>query len=124
MMSPSEPSTMRIRSKNAGITSLAKIIAKNKNIALATKTPRIRVLSFPNSLFTESRVNSFLNVLANAAIGIVRKFANCIKGITAPSSEGGTYLGTSQSPTNALSASAARQAKKSIKEYHQKSPIF
>lgn len=115
---------MRIRSKNAGIISRATMIAKNINIALAIKTPRIKVLSLPNSLLTDKRVNSFLNVFANAAIGIARKFANCIKGITAPSSDGGTYLGTSHSPTNALSASAARQAKKSIKEYHQKSPIL
>ena len=36
--------------------------------------------------------------------------------------DGGTYFGTSQSPTNAFRRSAARQAMKSISEYHQKSP--
>ena len=91
--------------------------------ALAIKTPRIRVFSFPNSFLIESCVSSFLKVLAKAAMGIARKFANCISGITAPSSDGGTYFGTSQSPTKAFSTSAKRQAMKSISEYHQKSPI-
>jgi hypothetical protein len=100
------------------------IIEMKRKIALAIKTPRIRVFILPNSWFTESLVSSFLNVAAKAAIGMARKFANCMSGITAPSSDGGTYFGTSQSPTKALSASANRQAQKSISEYHQKSPIL
>ena len=79
-------------------------------------------LSLPNSRPIESRVSSLRNVLANAATGMARKFAKLVSGMTAPSSEGPTYFGTSHRPTKALSTSAARHAQKSISEYHQKSP--
>ena len=102
----------------------ATTVAKKRNIAVVIKTLRIKVFSLPNSLFMERRDTSLRNVFAKAAIGIARKFANCVSGMTAPSSEGSTYFGTSQSPTKALSTSAARQAQKSISEYHQKSPSF
>lgn len=124
MIIPSDPSMMRMRSRNPGSVKRATIIAKKRNIAVAIKTPCIRVLSFPNSFSMERREISFRNVLANAAIGIARKLANCVSGITAPSSEGPTYLGTSHRPTKTFSISAARQAQKSISEYHQKSPSF
>ena len=55
---------------------------------------------------------------------MARKLAKLVSGITAPSSEGSTYFGTSHRPTNAFSRSAARHAQKSISEYHQKSPSF
>ena len=86
------------------------------------KIPLINVFSLPNSLPMERRDTSLRNVFANAAMGIARKLANCVSGITAPSSEGSTYFGTSQRPTNAFSRSAARLAQKSMMEYHQKSP--
>ena len=121
---PSEPSMIRMRSRNVGRVKRATIIARNRNMAVVMKTPLINVFSLPNSLPMERREISFRNVLANAAIGIARKLANCVSGITAPSSDGSTYWGTSQRPTNAFNTSAARQAQKSIREYHQKSPSF
>ena len=122
MTRPSEPSTILIRSRKAGRTKRAMIMARNRKTAVAAKTPRIRVLSLPNSLPIESRVSSLRKVLAKAATGIARKLANCVSGCTAPSSEGSTYFGTSHRPTKALSRSAARLAQKSMSEYHQKSP--
>ena len=124
MIIPSDPSTMRIRSRNAGRVKRAIIIARIRNMAVAMNMPRNRDFSFPNSFSMERYEISFRNVLANAAIGMARKLANCVSGITAPSSEGSTYLGTSHRPTNAFNTSAARQAQKSIMEYHQKSPSF
>ena len=122
MTRPSEPSTMRMRSRKAGRTKRATIIAMKRKMAVAANTPRIRVFSLPNSLPMESRVSSLRKVFAKAATGIARKLANCVSGMTAPSSEGSTYFGTSHRPTNAFRRSAARQAQKSISEYHQKSP--
>ena len=119
---PNEPSTMRMRSRKSGNVNLATTIARKRKIAAAMNTPRISVFSLPNSRFTERRVSSLRNVFANAAAGRARKFAKLVSGITAPSSEGATYLGTSQRPTKALSKSAMRHAQKSIREYHQKSP--
>ena len=86
------------------------------------KTPRIKVFICPNLRLTARAVSSLRKVEAKTAMGMAKKFASCVSGITAPSSDGSTYFGTSHSPTNTLSASAARQAAKSISEYHQKSP--
>ena len=55
-----------------------------------------------------------------AKVGIAMN--DIASGVTAPSSDGSTYFGTSHRPTKALSTSAARHAQKSIREYHQKSP--
>ena len=73
---PIYPSTMRMRSRNAGRVNLATMIARNRNMAVAMNTPRMRVLSFPNSFPMARREISLRNVFANAAIGIARKLAN------------------------------------------------
>ena len=91
-------------------------------MAVAIKTPRIKVFICPNLRLTAREVSSLRKVEAKTAMGIARKFAKFVSGITAPSSDGSTYFGTSHSPTKTFRQSAARMAQKSISEYHQKSP--
>ena len=121
---PRRPSTIRIRCRKCGRRICEIKTARAMKTAAAIKMLHISVLSFPNSLFSESVETSLRNVLAKTAIGNARRAAKLDSGITAPSSEGSIYFGTSHRPTKALSISAARQAQKSISEYHQKSPSF
>ena len=97
-------------------------IARKRKIAVAMKTPRIRVFICPNLRLMASVVSSLRKVEAKTAMGMAKKFASCVSGITAPSSDGSTYFGTSHNPTKTFRQSAARMAQKSISEYHQKSP--
>ena len=86
------------------------------------KTPRMSDFIFPYSPLVASVVISFANVMAKMPTGRARNPAKDVSGMTAPSSLGPTYFGTSHRPTTAFSTSAARHAQKSIREYHQKSP--
>lgn len=124
MTTPSDPSAIRICSRKRGRIVFAMITTIRRKMTVPTNTPRIKVFSFPNSRLIESRDISLRNVFAKAAIGITRKLANCVRGITAPSSTGFMYFGTSHKPTIAFMKSAVRQAQKIISEYHQKSPSF
>ena len=111
-----------MRSRNSGNASFAIIVETRSSAAITMNTPRTRVLIFPRSPLSARVLTSFMNTVANAEAGIAMKVAKFVRGSTAPSSEGLTYLGTSQRPTKALRRSAARQAQKSMSEYHQKSP--
>ena len=91
-------------------------------MAAPMNTPRMSDFIFPYSPFVARVVISFANAIAKTVTGSAKKPAKDVSGMTAPSSPGPTYFGTSHRPTKALSTSAARHAQKSIREYHQKSP--
>ena len=122
MSTPSDPSAMRMRSRKYGSVNLVMPSVTTRNMPVPMNTPRISDFIFPYSLFVARTVISFMKVIANTLTGMAMNPANCVSGITAPSSDGSTCFGTSHRPTNAFKKSAVRQAQKIMMEYHQKSP--
>ena len=119
---PSDPLAMRILDRKKGMVSAHTAIASTRNMATATKTPRISVFIWPNSPRVARVLISLLKVTAKTDAGSARKSANEASGRTAPSSVGSMYFGTSHTPTSTLRASVVRKAQNIRSEYHQKSP--